>query len=197
MPTALIVDGDPACNELLAMLVRMRGYEAESALTGAEALEKIRRHPPEIVLLNLMLPDLTGYEVCAAIKTRRETNLVPVVIVTPLIFDEYRRRSSRVGANGYVPIPYSSAELFEAISAAAAWSHEIKQYASDQHAIEGEVHFDTRCVGEPYEQVWRLWSLLLARTPWDEDTIRQLGLAMMEIGQHVIALGKRSHMDWE
>ena len=77
MPTALIVEDEPEANHLLAMLVQLRGYRTDSAYTGGEALEKVRSQPPDIVFLDLMLPDINGYEVCKSIKARRTTSLHP------------------------------------------------------------------------------------------------------------------------
>ena len=68
MPTALIVEDEPEANKLLSMLVQLRGYRTDSAFTGGEALEKVDREPPDIVFLDLMLPDINGYEVCQALK---------------------------------------------------------------------------------------------------------------------------------
>ena len=71
MPTALIVEDEPEANKLLAMLLQLRGYRTESAFSGAEALEKIRDHAPDVVFLDLMLPDMDGYEVCRSLKIAR------------------------------------------------------------------------------------------------------------------------------
>ena len=68
MPTALIVEDEPEANKLLSMLVQLHGYATESAFTGSEALEKVRNHVPDVVFLDLMLPDLDGYEVCRALE---------------------------------------------------------------------------------------------------------------------------------
>ena len=64
------------------MLVQLHGYSTESAFSGTEALEKVRNHVPDVVFLDLMLPDLDGYEVCRALKSSGSTNQVPIVIVT-------------------------------------------------------------------------------------------------------------------
>ena len=79
MPSALIVEDEPEANHLLAMLVQLRGYRTDSAYTGGEALEKVREQPPDIVFLDLMLPDMNGYEVCRALKTKKATSLIPIV----------------------------------------------------------------------------------------------------------------------
>src|SRR5205807_2528884 len=114
MPTALIVEDEPEANKLLSMLVRLRGYRTESAFTGGEALEKVDQARPDIVLLDLMLPDINGYEVCRALKARRQTHPIPVVMVTARVAAENRVESYRVGANDFVPKPYTPDQIFTA-----------------------------------------------------------------------------------
>src|SRR4051812_44004676 len=103
MPSALIVEDEPEANKLLSMLVQLRGYETESAFTGGEALELADRQRPDIVFLDLMLPDANGYDVLRALKGNRKTNPIPVVMVTARIAAENREMSYRVGASDYVP----------------------------------------------------------------------------------------------
>ena len=71
MPTALIVEDEPEANKLLSMLVQLRGYQTESALDGAAALDHLRRQAFDVIFLDLMLPDIDGYDVCRALKVVR------------------------------------------------------------------------------------------------------------------------------
>ena len=69
MPTsALIVEDEPEANKLLAMLVQLRGYQTESALDGAQALDHLRSRTPDVIFLDLMLPDVDGYDICRVIE---------------------------------------------------------------------------------------------------------------------------------
>lgn len=77
MPTALIVEDEPEANKLLAMLLQLRGYQTVSAYRGAEALEKIREHAPDVVFLDLMLPDMDGYDVCRSLQSARPVSVIP------------------------------------------------------------------------------------------------------------------------
>src|SRR3954453_5250550 len=107
MPTALIVEDEPEANLLLAMLVQLRGYQTESAFTGGEALEKARRRCPDVVFLDLMLPDINGYDVCRPLRAERTTGAIPVVMVTARLAAENRVQGFRVGATEYIPKPYT------------------------------------------------------------------------------------------
>lgn len=185
MPTALIVEDEPEANKLLALLLQLRGYNTESAFTGVEAIEKLGNHP-DVVFLDLMLPDTSGFEVCRAIKTRRETNPIPVVMVTARLAAENRAQSFRVGANDFVPKPYTPDQIFDALKAADAWRRGL-----EKHGQQGEVCLRTDADGAPFAALARLWSLLLSRTCWDEGEIRQVGLLLVEISQDAIDWGRR------
>jgi DNA-binding response OmpR family regulator len=116
MPTALIVEDEPEANRLLSMLIQLRGYRTESAFTGRQALEMAQGEPPDIVFLDLMLPDKSGYDVCRELKSRRETSDVPVVIVTARLEGEARARSAQAGANEYVCKPYTPDQIFTTLA---------------------------------------------------------------------------------
>ncbi|SIN84958.1 Response regulator receiver domain-containing protein [Singulisphaera sp. GP187] len=176
MPTALIVEDEPEANHLLAMLVQLRGYRTDSAYTGGEALEKVRSQPPDIVFLDLMLPDINGYEVCKSIKARRTTSLIPVVMVTARIASENRLQSFRVGANDYIPKPYTPDQIFQAMADADAWRRDI-----ENHESEGEVPLETHGDGETLRQLALMRSLLVARSSLDPDSIARIGAAFAEI----------------
>lgn len=185
MPTALIVEDEPEANKLLSLLLQLRGYSTVSAFTGVEAIEMLGNNP-DVVFLDLMLPDTTGFDVCRAIKTRRETNPIPVVMVTARLAAENRTQSLRVGANDFVPKPYTPDQIFDALKAADRWRREM-----EKHDDSGEVHFRSDAEGAPFAAIARLWSLLLGRTSWDEGEIRQLGLLLVEIGQDAMDWGRR------
>ncbi|MBX6315480.1 MAG: response regulator [Isosphaeraceae bacterium] len=186
MPIALIVEDEPEANRLLALLIQLRGYRTESAFSGDEALRIARDRRPDVVFLDLMLPDTNGYDVCRALKARRETNPIPVIMVTARLAEENRVQSFQVGASRFVAKPYTPDQIFDALSAAAAWRREI-----EVEAPEGQIVLDTRTSTGPYEQVSRLISLLLTRTALDEESVRRLGQAMVELSQAVIDWGHR------
>src|SRR5262245_58237922 len=119
--TVLIVDDERETNDLLASLVQARGFEPVQIFEGRRALEAVRRHNPDLVLLDLMMPDVDGFEICAQLKRDRQTNLIPVLMVTALNDPEHRERGIRVGANGYLAKSFTTEGLFRAIDDALAW----------------------------------------------------------------------------
>lgn len=190
MPTALIIEDEPDANTLLSMLVSMRGYEAESALGGLEALDRLSRHRPDVVLLDLMLPDLSGYEVCRAIKSARETTLIPVVVVSAARVEENEARCYAVGANDFVPKPYTPDQIFRALSAADAWRQDV-----GRRPTEGSFSFDPRDPLEPLRELSRLRSLLRAWTPLADDTLSSVIASLRELWSSALDWGQQQEGD--
>src|SRR5262245_9635702 len=126
MPNALIVEDEPQANQLLSRLVQLRGYQTESAFSGGEALDRAADRRPDVVFLDLMLPDTDGYAVCRALKARPETSTVPVVMVTARLADESRAQSYQAGAQEFVPKPYLPNQIFDALAAADAWRRDLE-----------------------------------------------------------------------
>jgi CheY-like chemotaxis protein len=190
MPTALIVEDQPEANKLLSMLVQLRGYSTESALTGGEALEKARERVPDVVFLDLMLPDLDGYDVCRALKSSGTTSQVPVVIVTARIAAENRIESFRAGADDYVPKPYTPDQIFEALEMSNSWRRE-----KDSRHFEGEVVLDARDDGETLRRLARLRALLLERGDLLPETIDRISATIKAIWSSVHQWAVRSGED--
>ena len=109
--TILIVDDHPLNRKLLADLIEASGYSAQTASGGNEALAIIRKHKPDMVLLDVLMPDMTGYDVCHAIRTDLETGLLPVVLVTSLDATEERVRGLESGADDFLSKPINKLEL--------------------------------------------------------------------------------------
>jgi CheY-like chemotaxis protein len=190
MPIALIVEDEPEANKLLSMLVQLRGYSTESAFTGAEALEKVRDRVPDVVFLDLMLPDRDGYEVCRELKASGTTSQVPVVIVTARIAAENRIESFHAGADDYVPKPYTPDQIFEALDQSKAHVRE-----SSTVQIEGEVVLDGRDDGETLRRLARLRGLLQGRSGLEPEAIEWITAAIRAIWLSADGWARRSARD--
>ena len=190
MPTALIVEDEPEANKLLAMLLQLRGYQTVSAFRGDEALEKIRQHAPDVVFLDLMLPDMNGYDVCRSLKSSGTDSLIPVVIVTARLTAENRIHSFDVGADDYIPKPYTPDQVFEALEQSRAWKDEI-----DSPRVEGEVPLDLRDDGETLRRLARLRRLLQVRSVLDPDEVDRISSAITELWSSVDTWSRRRGLD--
>ena len=190
MPTALIVDDEPEANRLLSMLVTLRGYKTTSAFTGGEALDRIDRNPPDVILLDLMLPDINGFEVCEVVKANKSTTLIPVVMVTARVAAENRIESYSRGADHYVAKPYTPDELFEALDDAEDWRRRVRNL---DETTGGEIPFVTSDEDETFRKLARLRSVLFAKTPLDIEGVRDFDDALRTLVTDAEAWGKANH----
>jgi DNA-binding response OmpR family regulator len=190
MGTALIVEDHPDQAEMVARLLRLRDYEPIVAETGERGLDLVRRHAPDVVLLDLMLPDITGFDVCRLLRSDRATMLTPVVMLTALGDNENRLHGFRVGANAYVTKPYGIQELFDAITAARAWRADIE--LGDMH---GEIHVELNSEITLLQDLNDFLMTVCKVTPLDNDQVMQLRQAVMEMAQNAIEWGNRHQSD--
>ena len=107
----LIVDDNEANVRLLDVHLRSEGYVTEKAFDGQQALEKIRQTNPDLVLLDVMMPKLDGYEVCQRIRADDATNVIPVIMITALTSVDDRVRGLECGADDFISKPFDRTEL--------------------------------------------------------------------------------------
>ncbi|HMN96251.1 MAG TPA: response regulator transcription factor [Phycisphaerales bacterium] len=111
----LIVEDEPEIAELIAFHVRREGFAARHVASGRAALDRIRDDIPDLVILDLMLPDLDGLEVCRRLKQRAETRHVPIVMVTAKGEESDIVAGIELGAEDYVTKPFSPKVLMARI----------------------------------------------------------------------------------
>jgi two-component system phosphate regulon response regulator PhoB len=107
----LVVEDDHDIAQLLAITMKKAGFEVAVSESGNEALTLIRRHPPDLLILDLMLPGIDGFEVCKEIKREPRTAAVPVLILTARGEEIDRIIGLELGADDYVVKPFSPREL--------------------------------------------------------------------------------------
>ena len=107
----LVVDDTPANVKLLSGLLEFNGYKVVTAASGAEALGKVETEQPDLVLLDIMMPGMNGYEVCRTIRKNPATEILPVVMVTSLDPTEERINGLQAGADDFLAKPVDEQEL--------------------------------------------------------------------------------------
>ena len=107
----LVVDDTPANVKLLADLLTVKGYEVATAPNGEEGLKRLAEQRPDLVLLDVMMPGMNGYEVCRAIRSDPSTGVLPVVMVTSLDPAQERIKGLEAGADDFLTKPINQAEL--------------------------------------------------------------------------------------
>lgn len=110
-PRILVVDDTAANVKLLASILRGSGYEVMSASSGAEGLALVAAGGPDLVLLDVVMPEMSGYEVCRTLRADPATALLPVVMVTALDPEQERVKGIEAGADDFLAKPINQAEL--------------------------------------------------------------------------------------
>jgi class 3 adenylate cyclase len=110
--TILVVDDTPANIKLLGDLLASKGYQVATAVNGEEALAKVAANKPDLVLLDVMMPGLSGYDVCRRIRSDPATALLPVVMCTSLDPQQERVKGIEAGADDFLSKPVNQPELF-------------------------------------------------------------------------------------
>jgi DNA-binding response OmpR family regulator len=107
----LIVDDDPDMVQLLQTSLTGAGYSVRTATSGTQALATARRSPPDLVLLDLILPEVNGFTVCEALRREPATAALPIVMITALPGEFPRMAGMEVGADAYLRKPFDVEEL--------------------------------------------------------------------------------------
>ena len=110
-PRILIVDDEPDTLELIEFNLRAAGYDISTAEEGAEAIRKARQAAPDLIILDVMLPELDGLEVCKVLRADPVTSRIPVLMLTAKAAEIDRILGLELGAKDYVTKPFSPREL--------------------------------------------------------------------------------------
>ncbi len=113
----LVVDDEPNIVLSLEFLMRKAGFEVEVARNGQEALEAIARRPPDVLLLDVMMPEMDGFEVCERLRADPRGRATKVVMLTARGRDSERQRGLALGADAYVTKPFSTRDLVARVKA--------------------------------------------------------------------------------
>jgi two-component system phosphate regulon response regulator PhoB len=116
-PLVLLVEDEPAQREVLAYNLEAEGFEVAQASNGEEALEAVADTPPDLILLDWMMPHVSGLEVCRRLKLRPETRNIPVIMLSARSEEVDKVRGLETGADDYVIKPYSVVELMARLKA--------------------------------------------------------------------------------
>lgn len=157
--TVLVVDDTPQNVKLLTDLLTLNGYRVEAAQSGEEALAKIAASIPDIVLLDVMMPGLSGYDVCRKIRQTPATALLPVVMVTSLDPQTERVHGIEAGADDFLAKPINRPELFARVKSllrVKSLQDEVKRQA--EQLAEWNSRLETR-VAEQVAQIERMGRL--------------------------------------
>lgn len=186
----MIVEDEPVMNDLVSEILRFHGFEVASVLNGENALAACREQLPEAMLLDIMLPGISGYEVCREMKAARRTNLVPVIMLTSLDRRDDHVHGIRVGADAYVTKPFEPDTLIEVL-------RETIDRVGRRLAggLRGYIDLKFQSDIRYLEEVNDLLLGLYAHSPLPEEDVEQIRYCLIELGRNAIEWGNRDNVE--
>lgn len=112
----LVVEDDPEINQLVGAYAQIAGFEYRPALDGETALREAHEDPPAAIVLDLMLPDIDGFEICSRLKKDEDTHDVPVIILSALSGEANFSKGRECGACDYITKPFDPDRLLAALA---------------------------------------------------------------------------------
>ena len=186
----LVVEDDESVSELLCALLRTEGYEPVPTYDGAQAIDRVPTDCPDAILLDVMLPGMSGFDVCRKLKLRRETNLIPILMLTALADAESRKSGLRVGANRYITKPFEPTEMLRELRELLENHRRLVDGRVRTHL---ELHMDSD--SQLREQLNDMLDELFQQTPLTGDDIARLRYAVLEMTENAIEWGNRRKRD--
>jgi DNA-binding response OmpR family regulator len=113
----MVADDDTEIAVLVEILLKREGYDVVIAMNGGEALELIQQKRPDLVVLDIMMPNLNGYEVVQRLREKKATRFLPVILLSARAGALDRKYGLRMGADDYVLKPFQAEDLLERIRA--------------------------------------------------------------------------------
>jgi len=163
----LVVDDHRLNAELLREMLNMRGYQAAVVASAADAEEQIRSEAPDLILLDVIMPGKTGYELCRELKDNPETRLIPIVMITGLNAHEDRLKAIEAGADDFLTKPISPEELFARVKSLL----KLKEFTDELETAESVL-----CT---------LGLSVEARDPYTEGHCERLAKNASELGRYL------------
>jgi DNA-binding response OmpR family regulator len=111
----LIAEDEPHIVESLSFVLGREGFDVSAVLDGESVLEQLRSHRPDVVILDVMLPQLNGFEVLKRIKSDPALSAIPVIILTAKGQAQDRRMAEEIGVDGFMTKPFSNRDIVEEV----------------------------------------------------------------------------------
>jgi DNA-binding response OmpR family regulator len=186
MERILVVEDDEDLCGLICGLLEIEGYATEHVHDGREAAKRLSSQPPDAIILDVMLPGLTGFEICQRVKVSRKTNAIPVMMLTASDTNQSRESGLRVGADRYLTKPFAPDALLKILR--EILDHRRERAGRPVHtSVELQMQSDSR----HREQLNDMLSELLTLTPMSEQQIWRIRYAVLEMIENAAEWGNR------
>ncbi len=178
----LVVDDDPQNRQVITIMLKAEGYKVTEAANGHAAMAEVARHAPDLILLDIMMPDMDGFEVASRIKQDPATQSIPIIMVTALEDAESRLKALNLGAEEFLTKPVNRAELWVRVRNLLR----LKEYGDflkhHNQLLEDQVAQRTHQLQESYIQTLKV--LGVAAEYKDEETGHHI-LRIAEYSRHL------------
>ena len=128
----LVVDDDPMVTRLIQISLELEDFKVEEAWDGKTALRMLKESPPDLLLLDIMMPTVDGWDIIEKVRTDADLGDLPVVMLTAKILEEDMARGWRMGADGYVVKPFNPLELAVTLREVLSATPEERKAKRDQ-----------------------------------------------------------------
>jgi len=199
-PAILIVDDDPMNVKFLNTLLTKEGFHTETAYDGIEALEKIRENPPEMILLDIMMPGIDGYQVTQKLKGDPSTHNIPIILITALDGAADKARGMEAGADEFLNKPVNKTELIARVKSLLKLKI-YQEQLSNRIQSEQEMLNPAVCIPSGQDEEALANILLVEDSHKDLDLFRiylekqPYRLSMVQTGEEAIALCRKGSVD--
>jgi diguanylate cyclase (GGDEF)-like protein len=137
----LVVDDEEHIRKIVKFQLERAGYLVDTAVDGVEALRAVEACHPDLILLDLMMPNMDGYEVCKRLKSDYQTNQIPIIMVTAKADLENKLQGFEDGANDYIAKPFAVTELLLRVRNVLQWS-QLQRQANPLTGLPGNVSIE-------------------------------------------------------
>jgi DNA-binding response OmpR family regulator len=186
----LIVEDEKDVVKLLKMVLENAGYHCYDVANGDAVFNFLDNQAVDVVILDIILPGIDGYEVCRRLKTRRQTNMIPIIMLTARAFPEDIIMGLSVGADKYLTKPFDHDILLEEIDKQI----QLKQ-ALLKKGVTGDIEFHILSDQRYLEQLNDMATMLFAHTPLTEKDITDIRYVLAEMGKNAIEWGNKNRKE--
>ncbi|MEH2048631.1 GGDEF domain-containing response regulator [Nostoc sp.] len=135
----LVVDDTPDNLRLLAKMLELQGYTIRKSLNGRMALQAAERHPPDLILLDINMPEMNGYEVCQQLKASKITNHIPIIFISALDQINDKLQAFELGGQDYITKPFQELEVLMRVKNQLLIKQQHQQLLEQNQSLEGEI----------------------------------------------------------
>jgi signal transduction histidine kinase len=138
-PKILVVDDDADTVELLTKRLNAEGYQTFDAYDGEQALKKVDRYGPDVIILDIKMPKIDGYEVCRRLKASEDTRIIPIIMLTVKAKVPDKVKGLDIGADDYIPKPFDYRELSRRVRYWSTVKREVEERVGEIRRLEQEL----------------------------------------------------------